>query len=33
MKDQPPEVLRYPWETPPAQGEAIEVADVVLWKR
>ena len=33
MKDQPPEGLRYPWETPPAEGEAIEVADGVLWMR
>ncbi|WP_299676201.1 MBL fold metallo-hydrolase [uncultured Roseobacter sp.] len=33
MKDQPPEGLRYPWEAPPAEGEAIEVADGVLWMR
>ncbi|MFK7763314.1 MAG: MBL fold metallo-hydrolase [Roseobacter sp.] len=33
MKDQPPEGLRYPWETPPAEGEAIEVAPGVLWMR
>ena len=33
MKDQPPEGLRYPWDTPPAEGEAIEVADGVLWLR
>jgi glyoxylase-like metal-dependent hydrolase (beta-lactamase superfamily II) len=26
-------VLRYPWETPPATGEAIEVAEGVLWCR
>ncbi len=25
--------LRYPWEAPPEQGEAIEVADRVLWMR
>ena len=29
----PPDVLRYPWDTPPARGEAIEVADGVLWMR
>ena len=29
-----PEVsMRYPWEEPPAQGEAIEVASGVLWMR
>ncbi|WP_299830335.1 MBL fold metallo-hydrolase [uncultured Roseobacter sp.] len=33
MKDQPPEGLRYPWDTPPAEGEAIEVAEGVLWMR
>ena len=33
MRDQPPEVLRYPWETPPREGEAIEVAPGVLWMR
>ncbi|GFE52222.1 MBL fold hydrolase [Roseobacter cerasinus] len=33
MKDQPPEGLRYPWEAPPAEGEAIEVAEGVLWMR
>ena len=27
------EVLRYPWEQPPGQGEAIEVAEGVLWMR
>lgn len=26
-------VLRYPWDTPPAPGEAIEVADGILWIR
>jgi len=25
--------IRTPWETPPAEGEAIEVADGVLWMR
>ncbi len=25
--------LRYPWETPPEAGQAIEVADGVLWMR
>ena len=33
MKDQPPQGLRYPWETPPAEGDAIEVAPGVLWMR
>ncbi|WP_299958371.1 MBL fold metallo-hydrolase [uncultured Roseobacter sp.] len=33
MKDQPPEGLRYPWDTPPAEGDAIEVAEGVLWMR
>lgn len=33
MKDQPPQGLRYPWETPPAEGEAIEVSPGVLWMR
>lgn len=33
MKDQPPEGLRYPWDTPPAEGDAIEVAAGVLWMR
>ncbi|WP_300059721.1 MBL fold metallo-hydrolase [uncultured Roseobacter sp.] len=33
MKDQPPEGLRYPWEAPPAEGEAVKVADGVLWMR
>lgn len=26
-------VLRYPWESPPSRGEAIEVAKGVLWMR
>ena len=25
--------IRYPWETPPAEGEAIEVASGILWMR
>jgi glyoxylase-like metal-dependent hydrolase (beta-lactamase superfamily II) len=25
--------IRYPWEIPPAEGEAIQVADGVLWMR
>ncbi|NUH65734.1 MBL fold metallo-hydrolase [Sulfitobacter sp. S0837] len=29
----PPQGLRYPWEVPPAEGEAIEVAPGVLWFR
>ncbi len=33
MKDQSPEGLRFPWETPPAEAEAIEVAPGVLWMR
>jgi hypothetical protein len=28
-----PVVLRYPWETPPERGQAIEVAPGVLWMR
>lgn len=28
-----PVTLRYPWDTPPARGEAIEVAPGVLWMR
>ena len=31
-KDQPPGI-RYPWETPPEHGAAIEVAPGVLWTR
>ena len=33
MKDQPPQGLRYPWEDPPEEGAAIEVAPGVLWMR
>ncbi len=25
--------LRFPWESPPAPGQAIEVADGILWLR
>ena len=31
--DHAPSKIRYPFETPPAQGEAVEVADGVLWIR
>ena len=31
--DGTPGVLRYPWEAPPAHGEAVEIADGVLWIR
>ena len=33
MHDQNFEGLRYPWEEPPAEGAAIEVAAGVLWMR
>ncbi|MEO0389513.1 MAG: MBL fold metallo-hydrolase [Pseudomonadota bacterium] len=33
MDARPVPGLRYPWETPPASGEAITVADGVLWMR
>lgn len=33
MKDTPTSRLRYPWDEPPAHGEAIEVAEGVLWTR
>ena len=33
MADGAPAGLRYPWETPPAGGAAIEVAPGVLWMR
>lgn len=33
MDGESPPVLRYPWDTPPAQGEAIKVAPGVLWMR
>lgn len=26
-------MINYPWETPPAEGEAIQVADGILWMR
>jgi glyoxylase-like metal-dependent hydrolase (beta-lactamase superfamily II) len=28
-----PKGIRYPWDTPPAEGEAIEIAPGVLWLR
>ncbi len=31
--NKPVNALRYPWDTPPAEGEAIEVAEGVLWMR
>lgn len=27
------QAIRYPWETPPAPGDAVELADGVLWMR
>ncbi|WP_282127458.1 MBL fold metallo-hydrolase [Roseobacter litoralis] len=33
MKDQPPQGLRYPWENPPEEGTATQVAPGVLWMR
>jgi glyoxylase-like metal-dependent hydrolase (beta-lactamase superfamily II) len=30
---QPGTTIRYPWDTPPASGEAIEVAPDILWMR
>jgi glyoxylase-like metal-dependent hydrolase (beta-lactamase superfamily II) len=33
MPDANTEGLRYPWDTPPPEGEAIEVAEGVLWMR
>lgn len=33
MMDSASQGIRYPWETPPAEGEAIEVAKGVLWMR
>ena len=34
MKDEAePEGIRHPWQTPPAEGEAIEVAEGILWMR
>jgi glyoxylase-like metal-dependent hydrolase (beta-lactamase superfamily II) len=33
MPDASAEGLRYPWDTPPAEGEATEVAEGVLWMR
>ena len=31
--DGPGSSLRYPWDTPPAEGEATEIAEGVLWLR
>ena len=25
--------IRFPWETPPAEGEAVEIASGILWLR
>ncbi|KHQ52932.1 Metallo-beta-lactamase [Mameliella alba] len=33
MMDGTVRAIRYPWETPPAPGEAIELAEGVLWMR
>lgn len=33
MTSVPEVTMRHPWETPPAPGEAIEVAEGVLWMR
>lgn len=33
MKDRITGGIRYPWDTPPEEGEAIEIADGVLWIR
>jgi glyoxylase-like metal-dependent hydrolase (beta-lactamase superfamily II) len=33
VKDAVVNGIRYPWETPPAEGDAIEVAEGVLWMR
>ncbi|MFZ7093327.1 MBL fold metallo-hydrolase [Primorskyibacter sp. 2E233] len=33
MMDGADTLIRYPWETPPTPGEAIEVAEGVLWLR
>lgn len=33
MDGTPPLTMRYPWDTPPGRGEAIEVAEGVLWLR
>ncbi len=33
MNEHAPAGLRYPWEAPPAEGEAVEAASGVLWMR
>jgi glyoxylase-like metal-dependent hydrolase (beta-lactamase superfamily II) len=33
MNERPPQGLRYPWSDPPAEGEALEVAEGILWMR
>ncbi len=33
MDGEAPQVMRYPWEEPPAPGEWVEVAEGVLWIR
>ncbi|WP_299888939.1 MBL fold metallo-hydrolase [uncultured Ruegeria sp.] len=33
MDDEHPPTIRYPWSEPPASGEAIEIAEGVLWMR
>ena len=33
MTSVPEVTMRHPWEVPPAPGEAIEVAEGVLWMR
>jgi glyoxylase-like metal-dependent hydrolase (beta-lactamase superfamily II) len=33
MTDAPEPALRFPWEAPPTPGEAVEVADGILWLR
>lgn len=33
MPKDAPQGIRYPWDEPPAHGQAIEVADGVLWTR
>lgn len=33
MQETTPEILRYPWAEPPAEGEAVEVASGILWMR
>lgn len=33
MTGRPPQGLRYPWCDPPAEGEAVEIAEGILWMR